>query len=45
MAATVKPKIQSDILDNIKRELSNDEQISSYLQYLRDSTILKPENT
>src|ERR1700726_2695822 len=44
MAATAEPEILSDILDDIKRELLNDEQISPYLQYLRDSTILRPED-
>src|SRR6202048_3040589 len=45
MTATVEPEIQSNILNDIKRELPNDEQISLYLQYLRDFTIPKPENT
>ena len=45
MTATVEPEIQFNILNNIKRELPNDEQISLYLQYLQDSTIPRPENT
>ena len=44
MAATVKPEIQFNILNNIKRELPNDEQIVLYLQYLQDFTIPRPEN-
>lgn len=45
IAATAEPEIQSDILDDIKRELPNDKQIDPYLQYLRDSTIPRPEDT
>src|ERR1700726_702205 len=47
MAATVTagPEIPSDILDDIKGELPNDEQIGPYLQYLRDPTIPRPEDT
>ena len=45
MAATAEPEIQSDILNDIKRELPNDEQIGPFLQYLQDSTIPRPENT
>ena len=44
MTATVEPEIQFNILNDIKRELPNDEQISSYLQYLWDSTIPRPED-
>ena len=41
---TAGPEIRSDILDDIKRELPNDEQIGPYLQYLRDPTIPRPED-
>ena len=44
MAATAEPEIRSDILDNIKHELPNDEQIGPYLQYLWDLTIPRPED-
>ena len=44
MTVTAEPEIQFNILDDIKRELPNDEQISLYLQYLQNSTIPKPEN-
>ena len=44
MTATVEPEIQFDILNDIKRELLNDEQIDLYLQYLQDFTIPRSEN-
>ena len=45
MAATADPETPPDVLEDIKNALPNDEQIAPYLQYLRDPTIPRSEDT